>query len=296
MRKVILFVVAIVAASPSQAQRVSATLPTICNPNNTADCIRATPVTNPDGTNIGGGGGGGSTPTGSAGAPSASVVTVQGITNGTPQNVTVTNNTYPLATNGTSVGSVSPVAGSYVLNLPATFGGATITFSATSSNGTVTTATYTSAPASPPRFDIYAGTTVSVAIAGGTPTGTTTLSGGPANGISSPLGTYQTYQATGPTAVTTTVSTTTQTDSAAFAPQLGRPINLLLTGTWAGTVQLLRSIDGGATRLPVTYIDGSTKGSFTVDAQTLVATESEGAATYYLRFTLTSGSATGRLS
>jgi len=38
-------------------------------------------------TNCGGAGGG--TPTGTAGAPNAQVVTVQGITNGTPQNVTV---------------------------------------------------------------------------------------------------------------------------------------------------------------------------------------------------------------
>ena len=30
-----------------------------------------------------------------------------------------------------------------------------------------------------------------------------------------------------------------------FAPQLGRPVWLTLSGTWAGTVQVLRSIDGG---------------------------------------------------
>lgn len=65
-------------ASPVAAQ-VTATLPVTCNASGTV-CTPATPVTNPDGTNIGAGGG---TPTGSAGAPNAAVVTVQGVSGGT---------------------------------------------------------------------------------------------------------------------------------------------------------------------------------------------------------------------
>lgn len=82
MRKVLAAAAfALCLATPAFAQ-VTATLPVTCDP--VGGCTRATPVTNPDGTNIGGGGGG-SVPTGSAGSPNASVLMVQGITGGTPQ-------------------------------------------------------------------------------------------------------------------------------------------------------------------------------------------------------------------
>jgi hypothetical protein len=96
-----------------------------------------------------------------------------------PANV---NSAYTLATNAVSSGTQTPVAGSYVLNLPAVFNGATITVTSTSNNGNASTVSYTALPAIAPRFDVYAGTTVSAAVTGGTPTGNTTLSGGPTNG------------------------------------------------------------------------------------------------------------------
>jgi hypothetical protein len=40
--------------------------------------------------------------------------------------------------------------------------------------------------------------------------------------------------------------------SAHFIPVPGRPVMLSLSGTWTGTVKILRSTDGGSTRLPLT--------------------------------------------
>lgn len=80
-----------------------------------------------------------------------------------------------------------------------------------------------------------------------------------------------------------------------FVPQLARAIWLTLSGTWAGTAQLLRSTDGGATKLPLT-IAGASWGSFTANGNEPVAEESDAAATYYLSITLTSGSVTYRVA
>jgi hypothetical protein len=73
-------------------------------------------------------------------------------------------------------------------------------------------------------------------------------------------------------------------------PQLGRAIWVTLSGSWTGTVQLLRSVDGGATRLPLTYGDGSARPVWSANMQAAVADESVAAASYYLAITLTSGS------
>lgn len=75
-----------------------------------------------------------------------------------------------------------------------------------------------------------------------------------------------------------------------FMPELGRPIRLVLSGNWSGTVQLLRSTDGGATKLPITYADGSPRGSWTGNVNAAVAEESVAGAAYYLGLTLGSGS------
>lgn len=80
-----------------------------------------------------------------------------------------------------------------------------------------------------------------------------------------------------------------------FAPQPGRDIWLTLSGVWTGTVQLLRSIDGGTTRLPITLIDGSTKGLFYGAINAPVADESVAGATYYLQFTAVSGTLAYRM-
>jgi hypothetical protein len=83
--------------------------------------------------------------------------------------------------------------------------------------------------------------------------------------------------------------------SAAFAPQLGRPIWLTLGGSWSGTASLLRSTDGGVTRLPLTYADGSAKPVWTGNMQAPVAEESVAGALYYLSVALTAGTITFRM-
>ena len=77
-----------------------------------------------------------------------------------------------------------------------------------------------------------------------------------------------------------------------FTPELGRPIWVTLSGVWAGTVQLLRSTDGGATKLPITYPDGSARASWTGAVNAPVAEETCAGATYFLQFTRTSGTLT----
>lgn len=52
MKRLLILCLALFAA-PASAQLVTATLPTTCNAAQTI-CIRSTPVTNPDGTSIGG--------------------------------------------------------------------------------------------------------------------------------------------------------------------------------------------------------------------------------------------------
>lgn len=80
-----------------------------------------------------------------------------------------------------------------------------------------------------------------------------------------------------------------------FTPQLARAIWIVLSGTWTGTVQVLRSTDGGATKLPLT-VAGASWASFTANANEPVAEESDAAATYYLSITLASGSVTYRVA
>ena len=73
-----------------------------------------------------------------------------------------------------------------------------------------------------------------------------------------------------------------------FVPELDRPIWVSLSGGWTGTAELLRSVDGGATMLPLT-IGGARWGRFTATANEAVADESEVGATYYLAVTLNTG-------
>ena len=76
-----------------------------------------------------------------------------------------------------------------------------------------------------------------------------------------------------------------------FTPQLGRPIWLTLSGSWSGTVVVLRSTDGGATKLPLTAA-GQGWGAFGANVNEPVGEETVAAARYYLQITLTSGSVT----
>lgn len=80
-----------------------------------------------------------------------------------------------------------------------------------------------------------------------------------------------------------------------YAPVAGKPLVLTLTGTWSGTVRLLRSIDGGTNRLPVT-LGGAPWAVFSGNVCEPVWEEAEGAATFYLQLTPASGSIVYRLT
>ena len=79
-----------------------------------------------------------------------------------------------------------------------------------------------------------------------------------------------------------------------FQPVAGRPVMLALSGSWSGTVKVLRSTDGGATKLPLT-IAGASWGQFTANCCEAIWEESEAAARLYLDITLIAGSASYRL-
>jgi hypothetical protein len=77
--------------------------------------------------------------------------------------------------------------------------------------------------------------------------------------------------------------------TAAFLPVLRRPIWLMLTGGWAGSVVLQRSIDEGANWNALTYGDGGARPAWTGNMQAAVAEETVAGARYRLSVTLTSG-------
>jgi hypothetical protein len=79
-----------------------------------------------------------------------------------------------------------------------------------------------------------------------------------------------------------------------FQPRAGRAIVLTLSGAWTGTVRLVRSVDGGTTKLPVTAA-GLPYGVFTGNVCEPVWEESESAALLYLDVTLASGTLGYRL-
>lgn len=91
----------------------------------------------------------------------------------------------------------------------------------------------------------------------------------------------------GSTSVTATVGP--------FAPELSRPIWLTLAGVWTGSAQLLRSTDGGTTKLPLTAA-GVAYGAFTGNVNEAVAEESCAGATWYLAVTLSAGTLTYRVA
>jgi hypothetical protein len=80
-----------------------------------------------------------------------------------------------------------------------------------------------------------------------------------------------------------------------YQPALGRGAMLQLSGSWTGTVRLLRSTDGGTTKLPVT-VAGTAWGQFTANCCEPVWEESEAAATLWLDVALTSGTLVYRLA
>ena len=80
-----------------------------------------------------------------------------------------------------------------------------------------------------------------------------------------------------------------------FVPELGRAIWVTLGGTWTGTVTVRRSTDGGATKLPLTFIDGSAKGVWSASVNAAIGEESVAGARWFLDIALTSGSLTYRV-
>lgn len=79
-----------------------------------------------------------------------------------------------------------------------------------------------------------------------------------------------------------------------FQPVLGRSVMLALSGSWTGTVRVLRSTDGGATRLPLT-LGGSPWAQYAVNCCEAVWEEGEASARLYLDIALTSGTLTYRV-
>jgi hypothetical protein len=102
----------------------------------------------------------------------------------------------------------------------------------------------------------------------------------------SPLPVASTPQAAGSTPLAGTMSVSGS--AGPFQPDLDRPIWLTLSGTWQGSAQMLRSTDGGTTRLPLT-IAGQPGATFTGNANEPVAIEGVAGATYYLAVTIASG-------
>lgn len=78
-------------------------------------------------------------------------------------------------------------------------------------------------------------------------------------------------------------------------PVVGRPLILTLAGTWTGAVRLLRSVDGGATRVPLS-LAGAPWGLYSANVCEPVWEESEAAATFYLELNPVSGAVSYRLA
>ncbi|NOW45604.1 hypothetical protein FHW96_001759 [Novosphingobium sp. SG751A] len=99
--------------------------------------------------------------------------------------------------------------------------------------------------------------------------------------------------------VTTTAPLTGSTSASVllgpFTPVVGRSVILTLSGTWSGSVQLLRSIDGGVNKLPLT-MGGAPWALFTVDCCEAVWDESETTAQLYLQVTLSAGTLNYRMA
>ena len=99
---------------------------------------------------------------------------------------------------------------------------------------------------------------------------------------------------TTPPAPLTGATTIAQTVGS-FVPLAGRPLVLTLTGTWTGTVKLLRSVNGGTTKLSLS-LAGAPWGEYTANINEPVWEEYEAAAVFYLQFAPLSGSIAYRLA
>ncbi len=76
-----------------------------------------------------------------------------------------------------------------------------------------------------------------------------------------------------------------------FTPTSNKPVMLALSGIWSGSVKLLRSVDGGTTKLPLTAA-GLAWGVFSANCCEPVWEETVTGAALYLDVTLGSGTLT----
>lgn len=102
-----------------------------------------------------------------------------------------------------------------------------------------------------------------------------------------------TISVTAPAALAGTAAVSTL--AGPFVPSSDKPVVLGLSGTWTGTVRVLRSADGGATKLPLTAA-GSPWGQFAANCCEPVWQESVGGAALYLDIALSSGALTYRMA
>lgn len=80
-----------------------------------------------------------------------------------------------------------------------------------------------------------------------------------------------------------------------YTPNSDKPVILALSGTWTGTVRVLRSIDGGTTKLPLTAA-GQAWGVFSANCCEPVWQETVTGVSLYLDLAVGSGSLTYRLA
>lgn len=80
-----------------------------------------------------------------------------------------------------------------------------------------------------------------------------------------------------------------------FNPTEGRVIIVALDGEWEGTVRLLRSTDGGVTKMPL-RVAGADWASYTTPGCEQAWTETESGVSFYLDIALVSGNIAYRVS
>ena len=90
-------------------------------------------------------------------------------------------------------------------------------------------------------------------------------------------------------------STATAVVVGPFTPNSGKPVVLALSGTWTGTIKLLRSTDGGTTKLPLTAA-GQAWGVFGANCCEPVWEETVTGAALYLDIVLGSGTLAYRMA
>lgn len=100
---------------------------------------------------------------------------------------------------------------------------------------------------------------------------------------------------TAPSPAALTGSTAASVVIGPFTPSSSKAIVLALSGTWTGTVKLLRSTDGGATKLPLTAA-GQAWGVYSANCCEPVWEEAIAGAALYLDVTLGSGTLTYRVA